>query len=91
MQKRRTADEVARLLRDFDRDLAQGLTVADVGRKVGIAATTDSRWRQRQDPAQVDADRRRRALESEVERLQRLVAELMLDPPRLQDRTKTTW
>ncbi len=88
MQKRRTVDEIARLLRDFDRDLAKGLTVADICRKIGIAETTYYRWRQRHDPAQVDADRRCRELESEVERLKRLVAGLMLDKQMLQDIAK---
>jgi putative transposase len=85
MKKRRTADEVARLLREVDRDLAKGLTVSDVCRKIGVAETTYYRWRQRQDPAQVDADRRCRELAAEVERLKRLVAELMLDKQMLQD------
>ena len=43
MKKRRTADEVARLRRDVDRDLAKGLTVSDAGRKIGIAETTSYR------------------------------------------------
>jgi putative transposase len=88
MKKRRTADEVARLLRDVDRDLAKGLTVSDACRKIGIAETTYYRWRQRHDPATVDADRRCRELEAEVERLNRLVAELMLDKQMLQDIAK---
>jgi putative transposase len=91
MKKRRTADEVARLLRDVDRDLAKGLTVSDACRKIGIAETTYYRWRQRHDPATVDADRRCRELESEVERLKRLVAELMLDKQMLQDIAKKKW
>jgi putative transposase len=91
MKKRRTADEVARLLRDVDRDLAKGLTVSDACRKIGIAETTSYRWRQRHDPATVDADRRCRELESEVERLKRLVAELMLDKQMLQDLAKKKW
>jgi putative transposase len=91
MRKRRTADEVARLLRDFDRDLAKGLTVPDVCRKAGIAATTYYRWRQRHDPVKVDADRRCRELEVEVERLKRIVAELMLDRQMLQDIAKKKW
>jgi hypothetical protein len=69
MKKRRTVDEVARWLRDVDRDLAKGLTVADACRKIGIAESTSSRWRQRHDPAQVDSDRRCRELE-----VKRLVA-----------------
>ena len=91
MRKRRTAEEVTRLLRDFDRDLAKGLTAPDICRKVGIAETTYYRWRKRHDPVQVDADRRCRELESEVERLKRLVAELMLDKRMLQDLTKKKW
>lgn len=88
MKKRRTADEVTRLLRDVDRDLAKGLTVADACRKLGIGETTYYRWRQRHNPAAVHADRRCRELESEVDRLKRLVAELMLDKQMLQDIAK---
>jgi transposase-like protein len=44
MRKRRTADQVARLLRDVDHDLAKGLTVSDVCRKIGIAETTPLKW-----------------------------------------------
>jgi putative transposase len=88
MKTRRTADQVARLLRDVDHDLAKGLTISDACRKIGIAETTYYRWRQRHDPATVDADRRCRELESEVERLKRLVAELMLDKQMLQDIAK---
>jgi hypothetical protein len=40
MRKRRTAEEVARLLKDSDRDLAKGLTAQDVCRKTGIAEAT---------------------------------------------------
>src|SRR5438132_4388789 len=88
MKKRRNADEVARLLRDADRDLAKGLTVSDVCRKIGVAQTTYHRWRQRHDPARVDTDRRCRQLEVEIERLKLLVAELMLDKQMLQDLAK---
>jgi putative transposase len=81
------------LLKDADRDLAKGLTVSDFCRKVGVAQTTYHRWRKRHDPAQVDSDRRCRQLEVEVEveRLKRLVAELLLDKQMLQDVAKKKW
>src|SRR5262245_42430946 len=88
MSKRRTADQIHQLLKEADRDLAKGLTVSDVCRKFGIAPNTFYRWRQRHDPAQRDDARCVRELESEVERLKRLVAELMLDKQMLQDIAK---
>jgi transposase-like protein len=91
MSKRRTADQIARLLREADRDLAKGLTVADVCRKLGIAENTYYRWRQQHDPAQVDDSRRARELQTEVERLKRLVVELLLDKQMLQEVAKKKW
>jgi putative transposase len=88
MRRRRTAEEVTRLLREANRDLAKGLTVSDICRKVGIAETTYYRWRQQHDPEQVNADRRCRELELEVDRLKKLVAELLLDKQMLQDIAK---
>jgi putative transposase len=91
MGKRRTAEQIQRVLREADRDLAKGLTVADVCRKHGIVETTYYRWRQLHDPTKVDDARRVRELEGEVERLKRLVAELMLDRQMLQDVAKKKW
>jgi putative transposase len=91
MKRRRTADEVARLLREADRDLAKGLTVADICRKLGIGDTTYYRWRERSAPAQNDFERRCRELEREVARLKTLAADLMLDKQMLQDIAKKKW
>ena len=91
MSKRRTAEQIVRLLREADRDLAKGLTVADSCRKMGIAENTYYRWRQLHDPAKVDDARRVRELEAEVERLKLLVAELLLDKKMLQDVAKKKW
>jgi putative transposase len=91
MRKRRNADEVARVLREADRDLAKGLTVGDVCRKLGIAQNTYYRWRRRRQPKELDAERRCRELELETERLKKLVAELLLDKQMLQDIAKKKW
>jgi len=91
MGKRRTAEQIQRLLREAERDLAKGLTVPDVCRKHGIVEATYYRWRRLYDPAKVDDARRLRELQSEVERLKRLVVELMLDRQMLQDVAKKKW
>ena len=91
MGKRRTPEQIQRLLRDADRDLAKGLTVADFCHKCGITETTSYRWRQRFDPAKVDDARRLRELQVEIDRLKLLVAELLLDKRLLQEVAKKKW
>jgi transposase-like protein len=88
MKRRRTADKVARLLREADRDLASGLTISDICRKQGIDETTYHRWRRRYTRDEVDAKRRCAELELEVDRLKKVVAELRLDKQMLQDAEK---
>ena len=46
MRRRRTAEEVARALREAERGVAKGLTISDICRKQGIAEATYYRWRQ---------------------------------------------
>jgi transposase-like protein len=91
MGKRRTAEQITRLLCEADRDLAKGLTVGDVCRKLGISQNAYYRWRQRFDLSQVDDSRRVRELQAEVERLKLLVAELLLDKKMLQEVAKKKW
>jgi putative transposase len=91
MAKRRTVTQIQRLLREADRDLTKGLTVGDTCRKLGISEQTYYRWRERHDPAQVDDARRARELEVEVQRLKRLVADLLLDNQMLKDVAKKKW
>ena len=91
MGKRRTDEQIQRLLREADADLAKGLCVQDICRKLGVGTNTYYRWRHRFDPAQTDEARRVRQLETEVDRLKRLVAELLLDKQMLQEVAKKKW
>ena len=91
MRRRWTADEITRLLKEADRDQAKGLTVSDICRKHGISSSVYYRWRQKHNPENVDTDRRCRELELEVDRLKKLVAELLLDKQMLQDIAKKKW
>jgi transposase InsO family protein len=88
MGKRRTPEQIQRLLREAQRSLAKGLSIADVCRQLGVGESSYHRWRQRFDPTQVDETRRIRELQNEVERLKLLVAELLLDKKMLQDIAK---
>jgi putative transposase len=91
MGKRRTKEQIERLLREADRDLGKGLAVGDFCRKAGISQNTYYRWRLRFGSVKVDEGRQIRQLESEVERLKLLVAELLLDKKMLQDIAKKKW
>jgi putative transposase len=91
MGKRKKPEEIKRLLGEAERDLARGLSVADVCRKLGVSEATYHRWRQRFCSAQAADTRRVKQLESEVARLKELVAELLLDKRLLQDVAKKKW
>lgn len=91
MGKRKKPEQIKRLLGEAERDLARGLSVADVCRKIGVSEATYHRWRQRFGTVKVDESRRVKELESEVGRLKELVAELMLDKRMLQDLAKKKW
>jgi putative transposase len=91
MGKRKQPKEIKRLLAEADRDLAKGLSVADVCRKFGVSQATYHRWRQRFSAASPDDSRKVKELETEVSRLKELVAELLLDKRMLQDVAKKEW
>jgi putative transposase len=91
MSKRRTAEQIQRVLREVERDRAKGLTLGDICRKLGVSENTYHRWKHKFDPTVIDDARRVRELEGEVERLKRLVAEVMLEKQMLQDITKKKW
>lgn len=85
MGKRTEPEEIVRLLRDAEAELAGGRTVAQVVQKLGISEQTYYRWRQRYGGMQVDEAKRLKELEAENARLKRLVAELALDKQMLQE------
>jgi putative transposase len=83
--KRTEPEQIVRVLREAEADLAGGKTIAQVIQKLGISEQTLYRWRQRYGGMQVDEARRLRDLEAENARLKRLVAGLALDKQMLQE------
>ena len=91
MRRRRNAEQIRHLLEQAKAEQALGLTIADIARKLGISEMTFYRWRARYEAPGSEEAGRIRILESEVERLKRLVAELSLDKQMLRDLIKKKW
>ena len=77
--KRYGAEEIIGKLREAEVGLAQGETVAQVSRKLGISEQTYYRWRREYGGMKVDQARRLKELEKENARLKRLLADAELD------------
>lgn len=78
-RKAYSPEQVVKLLRGVDAALAAGKTVEDACRELGVATSTDHRWRNQYGGTQTDEVKRLEALEKENERLKRIVADLTLD------------
>ena len=77
--KRRTAEQIIGLLRQAEVEMAQGWTVAEICRGLGVSEASFYRWRAEYGGLKVDQVRRLKELERENARLKRAVAELTLD------------
>ena len=80
-----TAEEIIGKLREAEVALAQGASVAQVARRLGVAEPTYYRWRREYGGLRVDQAKRLKELERENGRLERLVADQALDNAMLRD------
>ena len=82
---RRSPGQILRKLREADAELANGVSVADICKKLGIAENTYYRWRNQFGGIKADEMKRLRELEKENARLKALVADLSIDKVVLQE------
>jgi putative transposase len=87
-QKRHTAEAIIAKLREADVELAQGLSVGQVCRKLEISAHTYYRWRREYGGLKVDQAKRLKELEKENGRLRKVVADQALDNAILREAAK---
>lgn len=78
-RKRYGAEEIIAKLREADVHLAQGQTVGQTARQLGISEQTYYRWRQKYGGMAPEVAKQLKALEKENARLKRLVADQALD------------
>lgn len=78
-RKRFTPEQIIQNLREAEVLLAQGKTIAQVCRKVGITDQTYYRWRKEYGGIRTDQAKRLKDLEKENARLKRLLADAELE------------
>ena len=78
-RKRASVEKATQTLREVEVLQAQGSTVSEACRKVGIADHTYYRWKKEYGRLNLDQAKRLKELEAENARLKKLVAEAELD------------
>jgi len=87
-RKRYSPEQIIGMLREAEVGMAQGQTVGQVCRSLGIVEQTFYRWRREYGGLKIEQAKRLKALEQENARLKRAVAELTLDKLILQEAAK---
>ena len=77
--KRYTPEEIISKLREAEVYLAEGVSVGEVIRRLGVTKITYYRWRREYGGMKVDQAKRLKSLEKENARLKRLLADAELD------------
>ena len=84
-KKRHTAEEIVAKLRQVDVLTAQGRTVGEAIRQIGVTEVTYYRWRSEYGGLKSDQVKRMKELETENQRLRKAIADLTLDKLILQE------
>ena len=88
MARKHKPEEIIGKLREAEIVLAQGGTVADACRRIGVTEQSYYRWRKEYGGLKMDQARRMKELEKENARLRRAVSDLTLDKLILQEAAK---
>jgi transposase-like protein len=89
--KRYSAEQIVAKLREHEKLQAQGLTIPQACKRLGISDQTFYRWRIKYGAMKEDEAHRLKALEQENARLKKIVAEQALDISMLKDLQKGKW
>jgi len=90
-RKRYSTEQIIGRLREAEVLLAQGQTVGEVCRGIGVSEQSYYRWRREYGGLKVDQARRLKELEQENARLKRAVADLTLDKLILKEAAEGNW
>jgi putative transposase len=89
--KQYSVEQIVAKLREAERLQAQGQTIAQVCKRLGISDQTFFRWRIKYGALKEDEAQRLKALEAENVRLKKIVAEQALDISMLRELERGKW
>ncbi|GGY57558.1 transposase [Parvularcula lutaonensis] len=89
--KRYKPEEIISKLREAEVLLAEGVSVGEVVRRLGVTQVTYYRWRKEYGGMKVDQAKRLKDLEKENARLKRLLADAELDKAILKEAASGNW
>ena len=78
-RKRFSAEQIVDKLREAEVEIAKGMTIAQVCKKLGISEQTYYKWRREYGGMRTDQAKRLKELEQENSRLKKLIADQALD------------
>lgn len=89
--KRYKPEEIILKLREAEVLLAEGASVGEVVRRLGVTQVTYYRWRKEYGGMKIDQAKRLKDLEKENARLKRLLADAELDKAILKEAASGNW
>jgi len=90
-KKRFSVEQIINHLHEAEVLLAQGKTVGEICRRIGVSEQRYYRWRREYGGLKVDRARRLKELEQENTRLKRAIADLTLDKLILKEAAEGNW
>ena len=90
-RRRHTPEQVIRKLREADKMLGEGKTIADVAKALEISENSYHRWRNQYGGMKADDAKRLKELERENARLKRIVADQVLENQALKEINRGNW
>ena len=90
-RRRHTPEQIIRKLREAERLLGEGKTIAEAAKELGISENTFHRWRKQYGGMKADDAKRLKELERENAALKRIVADKELEVVALKEIAKGNW
>jgi putative transposase len=90
-RRRHTPEQIIRKLREAERLLGEGKTIAEAARELGISEQTFHRWRNQYGGMKADDVKRLKELERENSSLKAIVADQALENRALKEIARGNW